>query len=190
MAEKRRKIITFQFREMLSSLSGTVTAGYSLENAVKEVCGDMKDLYGKNSFIVKELAVIEKGINNNQPVEQLFLYFGMRSGVEEIDQFAAVLAIGKHYGGAINEVMEDAIDTIDEKIAVKQEIDTMLQAKEYELRVMEIIPFAIILYIELTSRNYFKDLYHSLAGILIMTICLLVYLLAVYLAEKIIRIPI
>lgn len=190
LSKKRIKALTLQFREMLNSLAGAISAGYSLENAVSEACKDMKELYGSSSYIVRELVSIETGLRNNQSIEKLFLLFGIRSSVEDIDQFAGVIAIGKRYGGNLNETMEEAISTIDEKISVEQEIDSMLKAKVYELKVMELVPFAIILYIEITSRNYFKNLYHTTVGVVIMTICMVLYLFAVYLAEKIIHIQV
>lgn len=190
LAERRKKELSFQFKEMLNSMVSAISAGYSLENAVVEAYGDMKELYGKNSYIVNELYLIRKGILNNQAVEKLFLALGMRSHVEDIEELAMVMVIGKQYGGNLNELIREAIWTIDEKIALEKEIYTMLQAKRYQLKLMEAIPFAIILYIEITSKNYFKDLYQSILGNGIMTVCLLIYLWSVWLGIKILKIEI
>ena len=190
MAEKRMKEMAFQFKEMLELLLSAITTGCSLENAVLEVCHDMRELYGKNSDTVKELMIIKKGILNNQPVEELFVSWGVRSSIEDISQFAGVIAIGKLHGGNMNEIMVDAISTIGEKISLEKEIYTMLQAKRYELRIMEAVPFVIIYYIEITSKNYFRNMYHTAAGLFIMTVCLILYILAVFWGMKIMQIQI
>ena len=49
-------------------------------------------------------------------------------------------------------------------------------------------PFLIIFYIESTNRNFFGPLYHNLAGILVMSVCLCIYLVAVKISGKIISI--
>lgn len=188
LIQKRRQQLVVQFKDMLGSLSGSLYAGYSLENAVKEAYMDMVKLHGRESYIVKELVVIMKGVRNNQPVEKLFLSFGKRSGIDDIDSFSQVIAIGKRSGGNINRIIQEAIQNIEEKITVEQEIETMLQQKKYELTIMKGIPFVIIFYIEMTSKNYFNSMYGSLGGVLVMTVCLMVYLLAVKMANQIIEI--
>lgn len=190
LAENRKKELSFQFKEMLNSMVSALSAGFSLENAIVESYADMKELYGENSYIANELYIIRNGILNNQAVEKLFLTFGVRSHVEDIESLAMVMVIGKQHGGNLNELIREAIWTIDEKIGLEKEIYTMLQAKRYQLRVMEVIPFAIIFYIEMTSKNYFTDLYHTILGNVIMTICLLIYLCSVRMGKKILRIEI
>lgn len=188
LIKKRRQQLVVQFKDMLGSLSGALCAGYSLENAVKESYTDMVKLHGKESYIVQELLVIMKGVRNNQAVEKLFLSFGKRSGIDDIDSFSQVIAIGKRSGGNINKIIQEAIQNIEEKITVEQEIKTMLQQKKYELMIMKGIPFVMIFYIEMTSKNYFKNMYESIGGVLVMTICLTIYLLAVKMANQIIEI--
>lgn len=190
LIEKRRQQLVVQFKDMLGSLSGALYAGYSLENAVKEAYMDMVKLHGKESYIVQELVVIMRGVRNNQPVEKLFLSFGKRSGIDDIDSFSQVIAIGKRSGGNINKIIQDAIQNVEEKITVEQEITTMLQQKKYELMIMKAIPFVMIFYIEMTSKNYFKGMYGSPCGVLVMTACLVVYLVAVNMANRIIEIKV
>lgn len=190
LAQKQRYELTLQFKDMLVSLSGALHAGYSMENAIKESYVDMVALHGKESYITGELLLIMKGISNNQPVEKMLLSFGRRSGVEDIENFAQIIAIGKQSGGNINRITHGAIHNIEEKISVEQEIKTMLQEKKYELMIMKAVPFVLIFYIELTSKNYFNSLYKTMGGALIMTICLVVYLLAVMWSDKVLGIDI
>ena len=55
---------------------------------------------------------------------------------------------------------------------------------------MNIMPFAIMLYISMTSPGYFQGLYHSLQGVLVMSVCLLVYVGAYILSIRMISIEI
>ncbi len=190
LGEKRRRNLMLQFKEMLVSVNGSVQAGYSLENAFCGAFEEMKGFYGEKSDIVKELAIIKRGLNNNAGLTGLIRDLANRSGIKDISDFAGVLYIGKQTGGNINRIMESYINVIDEKVAVMQEIDTMVSAKRFEQKIMNMVPFLIIFYIELTSPGFFESLYHNLAGVVIMTVALAVYVFSVYMSEKIVDIKV
>ena len=190
LCRKRKTRLSMQFKDMLHSVSGSLQAGYSLENAFFEAYKDMTEYHGFESIIAKELYVIRSGIRNNQVLEELIEDLAERSGIEDIYDFAGVLRIGKSSGGNLNAVIENSIAVIEEKISVKQEIVTLISAKKLESSIMCIIPFFIIFYVDITSRGYFDAMYHSMAGRIIMTICLVVYLAAYRMSQKITEIEV
>ena len=67
----------------------------------------------------------------------------------------------------------------------EKEIEVLLSARKLEQKIMNAMPFLIMLYVNLTSPGYFDKLYHSLAGTAVMTLCLGVYLGAYILSRKI-----
>ena len=64
----------------------------------------------------------------------------------------------------------------------------LVAAKKYEQQIMNLVPMGIILYIRVSNPGYFDSLYHNLAGVLIMTAALALYLAAYLLSEKILEI--
>lgn len=66
----------------------------------------------------------------------------------------------------------------------------MNASKRYEQKVMNMIPFGIILYMNFSSPEFLSTLYTTLLGRITMTGCLAVYILAIYLAERIMRIEV
>ncbi len=58
-------------------------------------------------------------------------------------------------------------------------------AKKLEQNIMNLVPIGIILYMRLTSAEMFNKLYGNAVGILIMTICLVIYFAARMLASHI-----
>lgn len=185
LCKKRKEELNIQFKESLISVNTSVQAGYSLENAVSEAYRDMTIFFGEDSMIAKELFEIKRGISNNCTLEEMFLDFGRRSGVEDIRNFADILVIAKRSGGNINEIIRTSVTVIEERVAVLQEIQTLTRARKLEQKIMNIIPFGIIFYVEFTSKGFFTVLYHNPAGIVIMTICLLIYVISYLLSEKI-----
>lgn len=190
LCKLRKQELLNQFKEMLISLNNAVQAGYSLDNALTETYKDMLYFYQDDSLIVKELAYIRAGMRNGRTIEEMMEDFGERSETEDIMDFANVLAVGKKSGGNMNEIIKSGISVIEEKIDTKQKIQTLLSARKLEAKIMSGIPFFIILYIGSTSKGYFDTLYQTLGGHLFMTVCLFVYLTAVYLSERIVDIEI
>ncbi len=163
-------------------------AGYSADNAFRESYRDMAFLYGEKSDICRHLLEIDGGLQNNVPLEELLYDFGEESEVEEIREFAEVFSIARHTGGDLVRIMERTNALIQNRLEVEAEIDRLLQSRRFEQRIMDVVPFAIALYVQATSQGFFDALYHNPAGILVMTGCLGAYLAAFSLSEKIVEI--
>ena len=59
-----------------------------------------------------------------------------------------------------------------------------------EARIMNMVPFFIIFYINLTSSGFFSPLYHNAFGIVLMTVCMGLYVGAYILSERIVNIDV
>lgn len=190
LCKQRKRDLHIQFKDALKSINGSLQAGYSMENAFSEAYRDMVEYHGAESIIAKELLGVKAGIRNNMTVEDLVEDIGNRSGVEDIQNFAGILRVGKHTGGNLYTLFENSMLVIEEKISVRQEIQTLISAKRLESRIMSVIPFCIIFYVDTTSKGYFDVLYADAAGRILMTICLGVYIFAVWMTRRIIDIEV
>ena len=190
LEEKKRKELSYQFRESIMSVSNALNAGYSVENAFLEAYSDMEDMFGSEAVITTEYRKMAKRLRNNEAIEMIIADLAARSGIEDILDFADVFATAKRTGGDMTKIIKRAASNISEKMDVKREIDTILSSRKYEQRVMEAIPFAIIGYLGITSPGFLDVLYHNVTGAVVMTICLLIYLAGFVSAEKIMRIEV
>ncbi len=190
ISDKKRKELAYQFRESILSVSNALNAGYSVENAFLEAYSDMNDMFGRDAYITEEYRTIAKRLKNNEAIEIIIRDLAKRSGIEDINDFADVFAASKRTGGDMTKIIKRAASNISDKMDVKREIDTILSSRKYEQRIMEIIPFAIIGYLGVTSPGFIDVLYHNVTGAVIMTVCLDIYLTGFIFAEKIMRIEV
>lgn len=190
LAKKRRQELNLQFKDTILAVSANQKAGYSVENAFREAYRDMALLYGDESCICKELRYIIQGLDNNVVLEKLLFNLGVRSHMQDILQFADVFWIAKRSGGNMTEILSETAGVIEQKLDTDQEIQVLISAKKMEQKIMNMVPFMIILYISLTSKGFFDALYHNLAGIFIMTVCLLIYLAAYKLSRQLVEIEV
>lgn len=187
---KRKKKLSTEFSQTLYSVISGLKAGYSIENAFIEAKRDAELFFGSESLMVFEIQIIKSGLNMHMNLEDLIEDLGTRSGDEEILLFGDVFRCAKRNGGNITEVLSETADRIQERICIDREIDLLISEKLLELRIMEVVPFVILIYLDITSRGYFDILYEGLRGRLVMTICLMVYIVAAVVAEKIVRIKV
>ena len=188
--DKRKQALSLQFRELMNSVIASLQAGYSIENAFVNSYRDMLLLFGKGSLITRELAYINNSIRNNKNIEELLEDLGQRSHIDDIRDFAEIFKIAKRSGGELPVIIKRTADIIADKMEVKRKISTIISSKKTEQSIMNIVPFGIVLYIDASSPGFFDSLYHNVPGILIMTVVMIVYLTAYFLAEKIIDIKI
>ena len=85
---ERQKKLQYHFRDFLASLHTAMTAGYSLENAVRSASSDLEKLYGPEDDLVRETKDMMWQMSCQRPVEQLFRELGDRSGAEDIRHYA------------------------------------------------------------------------------------------------------
>ena len=123
----------------------------------------------------------------NRTIEELMEELGRKSGVEQIGEFAQVFSIAKRSGGNVAGVIETTAQVIHRQIEAREEARTILSARRMEQRIMSLMPFCIVFYVKLGNPGYFDSLYHNLKGILVMSLCMGVYMVAWSLSERILR---
>ena len=167
------------------SIAAQLAAGYSLENSIQESYREMCQLYGKESYISKEIKMILHKLKLNITIENCFDNLAKRSNIEDIILFSEVIYIAKRNGGDLINIVKDAANSIYRKIEVDREIKTIINSKRYEQMIMNIIPIAIVMYVRITCPGMLDVMYTTIAGNIIMTCCLILYILAFCLGIKI-----
>ena len=188
--KKQQSKIAMEFKDGMQAVVSALSAGYSIENSFREALKELDLLYGKKVYIYQGFSKIVNKLNLNQNIEDAFTDFAKECQVEEISNFAEILSYAKRSGGNLIQIIRTTTDTISEKIDMKREINTIITAKQFEQNIMNYVPLGIILYMRLTSPEMFVKVYGNLAGIIIMTGCLLIYFAARVIAEKIVDIKV
>ncbi|MBO6015182.1 MAG: hypothetical protein J6P60_01175 [Lachnospiraceae bacterium] len=185
--KRRRESLTLQFRDCILAFANALTVGYSIENAWRETYQDLGLLYREDADIMTELSAMIRQMDNQVALETLLLDFAERSRAPDIMDFAEIFAVAKRSGGNLAQIIQKSADAISDKLEVKREIQVSLTSRRYEQRIMNAIPVAMIAYINVSSPHYFDVLYHNVAGIAIMSVCLLMYLASILLSQKIMQ---
>ncbi len=188
--QKRKQSFQLQFKEAIQSLSAALNVGYSVENAMREAWKDLRLLYKKDEMILREFHYMIRQLDMNLSVEAILKAFAERTQDEEVRIFVDVFSMAKRSGGDMIGIIRNAVYQIGEKIDVKREIDTVMAAKKLEFKVMSAVPFAMICYIKLSFPEFVNVLYGNILGVIVMTICLVIYVAAFEYGKRIVEIEV
>ena len=165
---KERQQLALQFKDAMTAVSFALNAGYSVENSFKEALEELKMLYGRNAVIVKSFSEI----------------------ATRIQYFSEIFGYAKRSGGDMITIIKDTTSLIREKIELDSEIKTIISGKKQEQEIMSIMPFAMVGYLRFTSYDFIAMLYGNIAGRIFMSVCLIVVIVADYIAKRIVNIEI
>ena len=189
-AFRRKEALAKQFRDGILAVASAVNAGYAIENAWQEAALEMEQIYGANGEITREFRAISRKLSMSQTSEEAVLNLAERSGIPEVRQFAEVFAVAKRTSGNLAPILSDTAQLLAGKLRLREEIRTLSAAKGLEQHIMDVMPVLILTYVNLGSPGFTDPLYETFAGRCIMTVCLGVYLFAVLLGQKILRVEV
>ena len=187
LLQKQKSMLQEQFKEAICALATALGAGYSIENAWKEARKEVEKLFGEHALIVQELNHMLAHLEMNVSLEELLSDVALRSGLEDVGSFCQVFLFAKRSGGDFIGIIHATANRISRKVDLQREIITDLAARRLESRVMNMVPMFMLLYLNLTSPGYFDLLYGNLSGVIIMSLCLLFYLLAYVWSERMLQ---
>ncbi len=188
--KRREELMKEHFMNGMQVLNTSLQAGLSMENAWKEVEKETFLLYGETSEFYREIREINRTVTFNMPIERLFLDFAQRSKIEEVVRFAEMFDYGKRSGGNWKKIIDNTVFRMCEQYETQKEIEVMLAAKKMEQKIMNLIPIGMLLFLQMSAWDYVAILYHNVLGVICMTVCLGVYVFAIALSEKIMKIQV
>lgn len=174
-----------QFLSLIQIVSGSLGAGYSMENAWKSAEVDLRKLYGENAGLCREMRKMNQKLAMNEPLEQVFSSFASASGIEEICQFAEIFRYAKRSGGNLSEIIRNTTAHMQEKAEVMAEIENAVASRKMEQRMMNLLLPGVLLFITVSSPSYSDLLYHNVSGACVMTVCLIGYLVCLQWSKRI-----
>lgn len=190
LKQLRQQRLALQFKDCIRLVADALAAGYSVENAWQEAEPDLCRMYGEKADMCRELACINSKVKLNETIESSLADFAKRSGLDDVNNFYHVFTFAKRSGGSFVRIIENCAKQIGEKREIMQEIETVMASKCLEQKIMNVIPILLLAYVEISSPDFVEPLFGNVFGVLVMSICLLVYGTAFLISEKIIEIEV
>lgn len=170
MLARRKRALAEQFKDFLFILSTSIGAGRGMRDAIGEAIPGIVGIYGENAILSRELKNMHKrmSIGNEEDVTVLN-DFAKRSASEDIVDFMIIYSTCKTTGASLVEALNKAASVIIDKMTIENEIRTMANRKKNESIILFVMPFIVVLFLNLFSPEYIAPLYESYIGRVIMT---------------------
>lgn len=185
--EKQQNKLKNQFRDMLESLTSSLSSGSNVNMAFVAVLNDLSMQYTEKDFIIIEMREIINGLGQNIPIEAMLRNFGNRSGNEDIESFADIFEVCYRNGGDMRLVINRTHSLITEKIAVSDEIETKLTSNKMQHNIMSIMPIAVVALLKLTNQSFATN-FTTPIGVIVNIIAIGVFVGAYKYGQKIVDI--
>jgi tight adherence protein B len=188
---KRKNELSLQFREALYSIAASLSAGKSIEAALRDAQQELSLQYPEEgTYIILELEQMNKRLEMNETMEQVLADFADRSHLEDILNFAEVFIICKRTGGNLVQVVKNTAEIISDKIDVRQEINLLLTEKKLEHKILNLMPVFIILMLSTSAEEFMAPVFTEPLGRAAMTLALLLFAAAYFISAKIMNIEV
>lgn len=176
LKKKKQHKLELQFKDAILALASSLQAGYSLTHAFEEALELSRVVYGNHSMIVSLFERVVWGQKLNIPMDQLLEELAERSQLDEVRSFTEVIKVTRRYGGNLPDMIQKLAGVMEDRLAVNAEILSATTSVRYEAYIMDLIPVAIIWYMNLTGPAFLEVLYTGLAGRIFMGVCMFFYM--------------
>ena len=185
--KKRQDKLRIQFRDMMESLTASLSTGSNVLNAFNSALIDLKMQYTESDYIIIELQEIVDCIASNVNAEAAIHFFGERSGIEDIQTFADVFEICYRRGGDMKRIVRRTYDVISDKMAINDEIETKLTSNKMQHNAMSVMPIVVVALLRVTNAS-FAESFATVQGVLVNTVAIVIFVSAYKYGKKIIDI--
>lgn len=189
LAEKRRKDLNRQFRDMLDGLATSIGAGSNMIDALYSVRDDLVLQYDEDACIVQEVDTILHGVQNNIPLEDMLYDFGMRSGIADILSFAEVFKVSYRTGGNMKDVVQRTYTILSDKMEMREDIETVVTSNKTEQNTMLVMPVALVAVIKYMSPDFAAN-FATVTGVLATTVAVIIFIAAYYVGKNVLEIKV
>ena len=189
--EKRKQQLLLQFRDLLYSISSSVSSGRTVAQALEESVEFWQSTYEEKDYIMRELAYMNGRIHRGGEKDiDVLKDFANRSGIEDIADFVNVYESCRMTGGNLNQAINRATTIIGDKITLERELKTLMAQKIFESRIVALAPFAMVLLLKIMSPDYLEPMTATQGGRIITTFSLGLAAAALLMMERINKIEI
>lgn len=155
-----------EFLDFLLLLASQLGSGKSMEHALEGSAGSLSSLYGGDSLLSPAL---EKALYFNRlgiPPDKGFSLLAGELSMPALGDFSHLLKLAREGGGSFGEILRETGSILREQLETELEIGTLLARQQMEVKILRIIPLALLLGLKLLYPQLIGFLTGTLPGVL------------------------
>lgn len=191
LIDRRRRELISEFKDFLFMTATALGSGNPMMESIKESIPKIREIYGEEALLAKELEIMERRMSQgNENDVKVLMEFAIRTGQEDIIDFVNIYSICISTGASLITALNRATSVIIDKMTIDKEIQEVVRIKRNEGMIIFLMPFVIIIFLNLFSPEYISPLYTTWIGRLIMTSAVVMNIGIYSIIRRIVRIEI
>jgi tight adherence protein B len=135
-----------------------------------------------------DLAIKEMKVGST--LDQALLHMAARVGSRQLDSALSAILIGRQVGGNLPKVLETTAATLREMRRLEGVVRTKTAEGKAQLWVIGLMPFGLILGLNVIWPGYFEPLTKSIFGYILIIVCSAFWVASIVLARKVLNVDI
>ncbi|HYF79910.1 MAG TPA: type II secretion system F family protein [Symbiobacteriaceae bacterium] len=163
---KRREALNIQFGLALQVMAASLRAGASLRSAIERSTEDLERMLAGQPLkpMLTELERVVRDLQMGFSLEEALIRFRDRVALEDVNDFVGAVLLCRVRGGNAAAVMASIAEIIEDKISVRQQIQTLTAGKRMEGNMITFAPPVMVGLLTFTAPGYLTPLYERFAG--------------------------
>lgn len=183
--EKRKRDFLDQFCDYLDSIATSLAVGRNGYESFLSAEQDMRDLYGSGAPICYEASRLTEGLRRGRAIPDLLQEMAEETECSSVRSFGEIYRICSTAGGNLRHIVGDTRNMIQEKVAIEQEIQTVLAGPKNELNIMILMPLVILAALRVLGGGLITD---DASSMLVNSVALGIFLASYRLGQHIVDI--
>ena len=184
IAKRRRKQFMNQLPDMLTLLSGTLRAGYSLMQGVEAVAQEVEEPMGM------ELRRICTEARLGRPLEEALDGAAERLEIDDFTWAVMAIRIQREVGGNLAELLMTVADTMTQRERLRRDVAALTAEGKISAIVLGILPPALAAVMWVVNPEYIGQLFNTTIGNIMLGFAVLLALFGFWWMKKCIEIDI
>lgn len=184
MRRKRVEALEMQLDSFILALANALKSTPSIGAAFNSVVTVVSEpIKSEVDLAVKEMKV-------GSTLDQALLHMASRVGSRQLDSALSAILIGRQVGGNLPKVLETTANTLREMRRLEGVVKTKTAEGKAQLWVIALLPFGMLVGLNLMFPGYFIPLTSNIFGYLIIMGCTACWVTSIVLARKILNVDI
>lgn len=168
--------------QAIMMLNNLFKSGLTITEAINSL---EKNLNGPLQKEFHNIALdLSYGITLHDALERMY----KRIKVDDIKYLSNALSVVNHTGGDITKVFDSILVSLQNKNKLELEMKKITTGSRIFTKLLMIIPFIISLIIIMFNKNYYKELFTTTKGILVLTTIIVLYIFYMFIVRKILKV--
>ena len=180
--DRRKKAFTEQLGDCLTTVANALRAGYSFQQAMDVVAREMEP--PMSTEFARVTADVAMGVNLETALEQM----NHRMNSSDFELVVTAVLIQREVGGNLALILDTISDTINERIRMKREINSLTAQGRLSAWVLLILPFVVAAFCYFFNYDQFMMLFNEETGRTAMIVAVVLEIVGFFVIQKIVDI--